>query len=188
MRRAPLEPIRDWRVVSATLNPRATGGWEADGRFGHEGVRLVLELRNARRRVLPVPAAVSVAVLDPALPSSQQRLARWDLTPDQTAATFTLTAYGPGYLLELPWPRTPPKHSALELYVRVITPDGQELRIEQPLTIDFAQSPEGWELHPHQPGPHQPSTRVPRDRTTSTPDSDTMRVTATQIWGPRSTQ
>lgn len=133
---APEARIEDYRVAKVQLDRRLTGGWNADGRPGDEGVALVLELRNAANQVLPVPATVSIVAVDTSLPRESARVARWDVAPDQAADSFKKSFLGKGMHLELPWPGEPPVNRNLHLFVKVLTESGQEFRVDQPILVD----------------------------------------------------
>lgn len=128
--------ITDWRVARVNLNSRLTGGWDADGKSGHEGVMLLLELRNAEDQVLRLPAEVSVAVFDPKLPPNQRLVDRWDLHPNDIEGAYKQTLFGPGILLQLPWLGERPENSQLRLQVNVTAPDGRDFQVEQPIRIE----------------------------------------------------
>lgn len=141
------EPITDYRVARIKLDRRLTGGWNADGRPGDEGIGLVLELRNAANRILPVPATVTVVLIDPQLPADRARVARWDVSPQEAGDSFRKSLLGHGMHLDLPWAAVPPTGRDFELHVRVLSESGEEFRTSLPVRID-PPLPAGQQLAP----------------------------------------
>ncbi len=123
-------PADSSKVELITLHERLCGGYNADGRDGDEGIRLVLEPRNAHGRILAAPADVAVVVLDPALPGEAARVARWDFPADEIARRFR----NGGVLLEALWP-APPQHSDLHLFVRYTTRDGRCIETDRSIRV-----------------------------------------------------
>ncbi len=119
------------------LNPQFTGGWNADGQAGDEGIMVLIEPRDAAGRLLRVAAPVSVVVVDPALPGEDARLGRWDLSADEVAQAFVQEPSQSGILLLLPWREKVPVHSRLHLFVRLITSDGRKFQRDMPIVVEL---------------------------------------------------
>lgn len=151
-------PVRSAAGKQATqlvLHPRLTGGYDADGRPGHEGITVVIEPRDAQGRSVLAPADVSVIVLDPALEGGAARVARWDFTAAETAAHLQNAGGDRAIRLELPWPADPPVHGQLYLSVRYTTGEGRKLQAEGPIRIIPPEQPSGgW-------GPAEPAPPIP---------------------------
>ena len=140
-------------VSQLVLNRQLTGGYDADGRPGDDGIMVVIQPRDDRGRPVEAPADVAVVLLDPAYqgeagtersraPSeARSRVARWDLTAAETAARFRKAARDGGMQLKLPWPADPPRHSQLYLFVRYTTSDGRNLQAEGPIEIALPAQP-----------------------------------------------
>jgi hypothetical protein len=143
-----LTPPGDSRKVELiTFKESSCGGYNADGRPGDEGIRLVLELRDGRGRILDAPGEVVVVALDPALEGEAARVARWDFPADEIARRFR----NGGIRLEALWP-TPPKHNDLQLFVRYTTRDGRRIEAEHPIRIALlGEPPKHWS--PTEPRP-----------------------------------
>ena len=114
------------KATQLVINKRLTGGLDRDGRNGDEGILVVVEPRDAQGRLVKAPGALSVVVMDPAQEGEAGRVARWDFAAHEVHSHFHSTVFGRGLQFELPWPGEPPKNSALRLFVRFITEDGQE--------------------------------------------------------------
>ena len=124
------------QVAAITLCDRLTGGYDLDRRAGHEGIIAVVEPRDADGRLVPAAAAVSVVLLDPALPGDAARVARWELTAEEIAKRYRKTPLSEGIHLELVWPRALPIHSRLHMFVRYLTDDGRKLQGDRDIEID----------------------------------------------------
>lgn len=131
----------EYKIVGIKLNERLTGGHNADGQPGDDGVRVVVEPHSAAGLLVEMPGEVSVVVLDPAEQGRAARVARWDFTPDEAASHFRDTPLGSGMHFELPWPQSPPAHSALKLYVRYVTADGRRLDAQQSIEVTLPGDP-----------------------------------------------
>jgi hypothetical protein len=137
-------PAGAWRtgagnaqVAAITLNAMFTGGYNADGQPGDEGVTAAIEPRDAQGRLLPAAAPVSVVVIDPAQQGEAARVARWDFSTEQVAAMAQTTRLSEGIHLALTWPDKPPAHGQLHLFVRYTTSDGRKLQAERQIEVDL---------------------------------------------------
>ena len=126
------------QVDRITLNHLVAAGWESDGRPGDDGICLLIEPRDAQGRMIAAAGPLSVVLLDRGLPGEAARVARWDLAAHQAAAYFRRMPAGDGIYLELPWPKAPPVHSHLHLFVRFTTRDGRNLEATREVDITLA--------------------------------------------------
>jgi len=124
------------KVEFITLRDRLCGGYDGDGRPGDEGIRFMLEPRDAQGHILAAPGEVSVVALDPAAEGEAARVARWDFPAHEIARRFRKG----GFLLEALWP-APPKHNDLHLFVRYTTRDGRRIEIDRPIRVALSGSP-----------------------------------------------
>jgi hypothetical protein len=145
------------KVAQVTLGRSVSGSQTSDGKAG---LVVVVEPRDSAGRVLLAPAAVHVAMIDPALPQHSARIAEWEFTPEQSAE-MARGGEGHGIPLYLLLPATPPAHKALQLFVRYRTADGRQFQIDRPIQLplpnDIAVKPtpiaEGPLLDPGAEGP-----------------------------------
>lgn len=128
------------RVAAVVLRPEKTGGHNADGRGGDDGLRAVIEPRDADGRPCLAAGPVSVVVLDPAIAGEAARVARWDFTAEEIAG---LTS-DDGIRLEMLWPQSPPVHDKLHLYVRYTTEDGRQLQADCPIDVTAGGRTDRW--------------------------------------------
>lgn len=133
----PDEPVEDLSaaVKSLKFNTMLSGGLDADGLPGDEGIMAVLEPRDPDGNVVPAVGELSLMVVDP---SGGKRIARWDFTPAEAAGLWRKSLLGHGLHVELPWPGDPPQQHDLKLYARLITRDGRKFLAEHEVTVDPA--------------------------------------------------
>jgi hypothetical protein len=132
----PFNPSGDSRRVASIEVDRAmTGGISSGDRSGDQGLLVVVEPRDRQGRPIDAPAEVNVALLDPALPGDMARVARWDFTTAETAGLFRRTNAGGAMHLAMAWPKDPPKHNKLHMFVRYTTADGRKVEVNQPVEI-----------------------------------------------------
>jgi hypothetical protein len=122
----------DARVERITLNRLSASS------AGEARLTVIVEPREADGQVVAAAADVSIALLDPALPGEQARLARWDFTAAEAARRFRWTALGPTMHFELDWPESAPTGRALQLYVRYTTRDGRRLLADAPVRVPLS--------------------------------------------------
>jgi hypothetical protein len=124
------------------VNRALSGGFDADGRPGDEGVIVVIEPRDRQDRYVAAPGDVALVLLDPALDA---RIARWDFSAAETARMFHDSTFGRGIQLEMTWPGEPPKNRDLHVFVRYTTADGRQLDVDQPIRVEpSGRSVAGW--------------------------------------------
>ncbi len=159
---SPTDQVDNRQVKRIVLNPQFSGGYDADGEPGHEGIVVVIEPRDADGRPVDAPADASVVIIDPAIADETGRVARWDLTAAETARLFGRTSRAPGMQLALRWPAGPPIHPDVRLFVRYTTSDGRMLQADMPMRIDL---PEVERPKKNSPGwvPAEPSPTVTSD-------------------------
>jgi len=125
------------QVARITLNGLFTGGYDADGHPGDEGVAASIEPRDARGRLIAAAAPVSVVLLDPAEQGQSARIARWDFSAEEIAAMSQAAQGTEGIHLAMDWPDSPPAHGRLHLFVRYTTDDGRKLEADQEIAVDI---------------------------------------------------
>ena len=125
------------QVASITLGSTFTGGYNADGLPGDEGITASIEPRDAQGQLVAAAAPVSVVVLDPAEKGDAARIARWEFSAEEIAAMAQSTRLSEGIHLAMLWPDRPPVHGRLHLFVRYSTSDGRRLQADQPLVVEM---------------------------------------------------
>jgi hypothetical protein len=147
------------RVTALAVNPKLTVWRKTTGdKPVDEGLRVVVEPRNAQGQIVPARGIVAIAVLDPAEEGAAARLARWDFQADQLAEHFQGTSAGGGLHFSLQWPKAVPARDDLLLFVRLTTEEGQQFVAEFALHPTSANSPAAWsEAAAESPNAKQPS-------------------------------
>ena len=108
------------------MNRQLTGGYDADGRAGHEGVLIAFEPRDELDRLVDVDGAVDIAVVNPALGFGPEAdVARWHFSIAEAASYKKNTPFGHGYQFDLPWPTQLATGGDFRVFVRLTTPDRQ---------------------------------------------------------------
>jgi hypothetical protein len=130
----PAKPI-DKKVTHLFLNPLHTGGADFDGQPGDDGVRILVEPRNASGQCVPEAGALSVVLLDPERQGDAARIARWDFDLSATRQMLASASPDQGLKLELPWPAAAPTVNHLKLFVRYETPDGRRLQTDREVFV-----------------------------------------------------
>lgn len=186
----PIRPADGGQVARLVLNRQLTGGYDADGVSGDEGVQVVIEPLDDQGRRIAAGADVSVVVLDPALEGEAARVARWDFTAAETAGLFRHTGLGRGIQLNAVWPAAPPVHNQLHLFVRYTTGDGRRLLADGPIRVNLpGRQASGWVPAKHASAPLQAGRPTPVVR----PGDSASRQTATRpaepsvrrpVWSP----
>jgi hypothetical protein len=176
---APIKPDAispkpvDRKITHLFLNPALTSGMDFDGRPGDDGLRIVVEPRNAEEQFVAEAGTVSVVVLDPEREGEAARIARWDF--DRSATRQVLAASSPerGMKLEVPWPGAAPAATRLKLFVRYEAADGSKLQAEREVVV----TPPGQSLSRWTPRPaDRPIVQVAAE--------EPVPVAARAAWSP----
>ncbi len=118
----PVDPV----IKSLTLGHESVGVYT--GEPGKGGIWILLEPHNAVNQVVRPTGELSVAILNPkAYSEKQARVANWKFSPEQMEMITNGMPPGEGLLLELPWINKPPEQKVFQLYLRLITPNGDRL-------------------------------------------------------------
>lgn len=120
-----LSPHRE-RLHQIHLNKLLSGGLDADGQPGDEGVLAVLEPRSAEGKLVREPGQVSLMIRDATRKGPRAQLARWDFEPDELHNYWRKSPLAEGYVFELPWPANVPQGGQLQLWARLTTDSGQK--------------------------------------------------------------
>jgi hypothetical protein len=169
----------DDTVTQITLNRKLTGGHNADGQPGDDGLMVVVEPLDAKGDLLEIPGEVSVVVLDPAQEGEAARVARWDFTAEEAAEHIKRTPMGDGLHFELRWPHGPPANRDLNLYVRYTTPEGKKLQVEKKIEVEVPGAPKN-DAAPAWTKADKPAPAPAPDRSTQNWD-DSPRAKATAV-------
>jgi hypothetical protein len=132
-------------VAALVVNPKLTVWRKTRSETSSdEGLRVVVEPRNAAGNLIAARGDVAVAVLDPSQNGSAARLARWDFSDEEVSLHFKGTQPGGGLHFSLQWPAAVPTVDDLLLFVRLTTPEGQQFVAEYALRPTSATDPATW--------------------------------------------
>ncbi len=123
------------RVEYIFLNPRLTGGQDFDQQPGDDGLGVLIEPRSKEGHFVPQPAKISIVLLDPAKTGASVRVARWDFDKELAAKLLRDAPLDRGIHLRMPWPKNPPEHEHLQLFVRYWCEDGRKLEASREVTL-----------------------------------------------------
>ena len=129
----PIDPV----IVSLPLEKGHAGGYLEE--TGAGGIWILLAPSNAAAQTVRPAGELSVALLDPKAYSEQKaRVDNWKFSPQQLEMITEGLPQGKSLLLELPWSGNSPLHDLLHIYVRLITPEGNQLVVDQ--QVDLSQN------------------------------------------------
>ena len=127
--------VHDPEIITLPFSEGHAGGYTEEGNFS--GVWLLLSPRNAAGQKVRPRGELSIALINPrAYSADTARVANWKFSPSQLDLITEDLPLGESLLLELPWSGEAPLNSLLRMYVRLITPDGNQLIVDQ--RIDLA--------------------------------------------------
>ena len=131
-----------FRAVKLELH-RISGGFDADGQPGDDGVRLLVQPRDAQNDVVKRPGAIEIDLFDLMLDEGSRRLGHWEFTVSQAAKEWVTGLLGAtGYSFQLKWPGDkPPVHNRLTVMVRMTTLDGRPLTVQKEFDVTLPGQP-----------------------------------------------
>ncbi len=130
------EEPKDQVIVELALDEQTTGGLDTDGFSGDEGIRVLLKPKNTAGETVRAAGEISLALLDPAAETAEEaRVALWKFAPEEVAQRSQRRTPGKGLYLKLQWPDDAPHRRDLQLFARLITPDGRRLVADQMITV-----------------------------------------------------
>jgi hypothetical protein len=169
----------DKKVTHLFLNPMS-GGADFDGQPGDDGLRVVVEPRNAGDEFIPEAGALSVVLLDPDRQGEAARVARWDFDLSTSRQMLAASSPGRGIKLEVPWPAAPPATNRLKMFVRYEAPDGRRLQTDREIFITQpSQATSRWT--PRSTDRGQPAELATAAATEAEPSST---ASARPLWSP----
>ena len=131
--------VRDdpFRAVKISLS-RVTGGLDLDGKPGDEGIRVVLQPKDAEGDVVKRAGTVQIALFDLAITGGNQRVGHWSFTVDQVAHEWVGGFGVSSYSFELKWPGDwRPQRRELTVVVRFTTLDGRKLTAQKVVKVQL---------------------------------------------------
>jgi hypothetical protein len=133
--------IRDWRITHVVINPLLSKGKNIDGRYGDDGITLVIEPRNADDKYVPASAPLTISLIDPEESGEEQRIGLWKLTAEEVEPrVYQPSDKSHGIQLTLPWQNHAPRNRKLLVFVRYETPEGEQLETSNEINVLLPQA------------------------------------------------
>ncbi len=123
-------------VGRISINRLLTGGYDADGKPGDDGLLLVIEQYNPRGELVHVRGELHIALRDPSKFGKSAELARWQFAPHELPRHFQRDALGDTLHFKLPWPGPAPTKQRLSLEARFTTLTGEEFEAQGIVMLD----------------------------------------------------
>lgn len=126
------EKPSDMRIVELAFHPSLSRATNFDDQSDDDGLYLVLQPKNVEGQMVPIFAALEVAVHDPARmdkdgPSEASRVGRWNYSAIEVKSKFQPIGTSQGIHLTLPWNGPDPQADRVLVYVRYTLPDGRQV-------------------------------------------------------------
>lgn len=138
---APMGKAFGTEPEQIVLGPQGVLGRDYDGEPGDDGIALLLQPVDGAGQILLKPGKVTVVAIDPAVPGTAARFARWDLQPEEVRSFAVNRPEATGFLLELPWPDGAPQHEGLKVFVRYETESGRRLEAQADVRVELPPRP-----------------------------------------------
>ena len=165
------------------LNKLLSGGLDADGKPGDEGVLVVVEPRDSEGRLVHATGQLSVMVRDALKTGRDAQLARWDFEAGELSHYWRKSMLAEGYVFELPWPSKPPEGARLQLWARLVADDGEKYLTQLDVELDATASAASAVSPFYRPYRWTRRTRVP-DAPTSEAVPPTRAGRASPVYRP----
>ena len=136
-----------------TINRWLTGGLDTNGEPGDEGLMVVLEPRDEAGSPVRLQGAVTLAVFEE---GGRDRVARWDFSADEVAASWKKSLFGHGYHFELAWPAGPPLRPGLQLQAQLLSAQGPTLQASHRFAVELPVSYQALRSEPDRRIPWRP--------------------------------
>lgn len=114
---------RLFHVVRVGLS-RYTGGYGDDAPAGHDGVRVYLEPVDAAGSIIKAAGDVTIQLFDLAEPAEDSLVGQYTFDAETIGKHWYGGAFTDRYMLECPWPNSPPRHSQITVratFVDILT-------------------------------------------------------------------
>ncbi len=134
------EKPSDMRIVELAFHPSLSRATNFDDQSDDDGLYLVLQPKNVEGQMVPIFAALEVAVHDPARmgkdgPSELSRVGRWTYSANEVKSKFQPIGASQGIHLTLPWNGPDPQADRVIVYVRYTVPDGRQVANEKTIFV-----------------------------------------------------
>ncbi len=134
------EKPSDMRIVELAFHPSLCRAANFDDQSDDDGLYLVLQPKNVEGQMVPIFAALEIAVHDPARmgkdgESDSSRVGRWSYSANEVKSKFQPIGASQGIHLTLPWNGPDPQADRVIVYVRYTVPDGRQVINEKTIFV-----------------------------------------------------
>ncbi len=109
-------------MVELKFHPSLSRAANFDDEPDNDGIYLLLQPLNELGQMVPVAAALSVVILDPA---RDERIGRWDFSPEEVKTKLQPIGANQGIALTLPWSGPGPEADRVIVFVRYTFENGR---------------------------------------------------------------
>ncbi|MFO0938393.1 MAG: hypothetical protein U0798_17965 [Gemmataceae bacterium] len=111
-----------------------TGGYDADGKPGDEGLQIILVPKDTDGSAIKVPGYLTIVAYDLARDGTKTPVGLWELTPDRLRSYWQAGLLSSGYKLSLQWHR-PPVSEKVRVIARLTTLDGKPFETDKDVSV-----------------------------------------------------
>lgn len=120
--------------VKEVVLGRGTGGYDDDQCPGDEALQVVLEPRDGDGHAVKAPGTLHVEALEISPEGLKVPFSAWDLSRGQLRKTWRSGLFSNGYVVVLPWKRTP-SSPRVRVVARFVGTDGRAFEADKDVTI-----------------------------------------------------
>ncbi len=121
------EQVTDTRVVELAFHSSHSRSANFDDDAADDGLVLLLLPKNERGQMVPVSAALSIVVLDPAREGAAARIGRWDYSSAEVKQKLEPLGTNQGIGLTLPWNGPNPSADRVIVFARYTFENGRQV-------------------------------------------------------------
>lgn len=125
------------RAVGVQFNTLISGGRDTDGLPGDDELHLVFFPHDAHDEVVKLSGTVAIEAFDLSRDGEEQRIGRWEFSPDESRKLWHHGFLASGFFLNLPWQESPRVPKVL-VHGRLTTVDGRQFDATQTISIEPA--------------------------------------------------
>ncbi len=121
------EKPSDMRIVEIAFHPTLSRAANFDDEPDDDGLYLVIQPKNVEGQMVPTPASLDIAVLDPSRDEQAARIGRWTYSAAEVKTKLQPLGSNQGIHLTLPWNGPDPGADRVIVFIRYTFPDGRQV-------------------------------------------------------------
>lgn len=126
-----------------------TGGYDADGKPGDEGLQVILVPKDDDGSALKIPGRLVISAYGVARDGTKSPVGLWDIPPEKLRAYWQTGLLSTGYKLSLQWHQAPTTEK-VRVFAQLTTLDGKAYETDKDITV-----------RPMTPPDQSPNTTIP---------------------------